>query len=168
MNQDAAIESINYSELQKSTPVLASRAQRCVAALIDLISVPILGFVLMLISGVLEHAEDFTNFWGIVGRIVALTCCAYLLLQGPLLFFRQQTFGKLWVGLKIISRHRDQTVNFFQLISVRCVFFLLQYGVLLKLPALIVLLDIGFIFTKNRQCLHDRLTNTIVVQSHFT
>ena len=146
---------------------LAGRGRRLLATLIDLILVPAVSFLIMLVSGVLEHAEDFAgNQWML--RVLGLGIAGYLLLNGYLLYRRGQTVGKLVMGVAIVNAEDDRVPPFWKLICIRALFFPLLYlplGYAFAGPlTLLGLLDPAFIFRRSRRCLHDQAAGTRVIR----
>ena len=148
--------------------VPASRWRRLAATLIDLTLVPLLTLLLVMIAGVVEHAEDFrTNIW--VLWVFLLAVASYVLLNGYTLWRRGQTLGKLALGIRIAAQtsdaqHRVVKPAFWKLVPLRALFFPLP--LLLPVPPLTLLpvADLIWIFGRDRRCLHDRLCGTCVVQ----
>src|SRR5512147_944524 len=81
---------------------LAGRLRRLVATLIDAILVPSLTLVLVMISGVVEDAEDYVDYWWIVW-VLLLAVASYLLLNGYGLWRSGQTLGKRVMGVAIVA-----------------------------------------------------------------
>ena len=84
------------------------------------------------------------------------------MIQGKLLIRDGQTIGKKIIGIKIINAYTLGKVKWFNIIFIRWIFFeilsVLPYG------TIIVLTDALFIFRKNRKCIHDMLSGTVVAQ----
>ena len=141
--------------------------RRLVATTIDLVLVPVVALLIMLVTGALEHAEDYAGGYQIVVRILLLAVSSYLLLNGWLLWKRSQTVGKALLGITIVSADSGKRVAFWKLLCIRSLFFTLLYLFVFvdvtPLIALIPLMDIIFIFGKQRRCLHDYATGTLVI-----
>ena len=146
------------------TVTLASRWRRLVATLIDAILVPALSFFLVMVSGVVEHAEDFAdNTWML--HVLLLAIVSYLLLNAVGLWRRGQTLGKWLLGISIRSAtDPNESVPFWKLIAIRAWFFALLFVVVVPWLALLPLVDQLLIFGKKRRCLHDLIAGTIVVR----
>ncbi|PQO43350.1 RDD family protein [Blastopirellula marina] len=134
---------------------------------------------------VLTNSADI--FWSIAyaaATIAALSVLCYCLLNGYLLYARGQTIGKAIFKMKIVRRDGSRA-GLMRLIFVRyvpsaiysiaAVYFsdpimregLGLFGFGLGLAFLCSpLLDLLFIFTKEKRCLHDYLANTIVVKAN--
>ena len=145
--------------------VLASRWRRLAATAIDAVLVPALSFFLVMVTGVVEDAEDFVdNTWMLHVLLLAIT--SYLLLNGLTLWRHGQTVGKTVLGIAVRSAaDPNQSAPFWKLIAVRAWFFALLFAVVVPWFALLPLLDQLLIFRKNRRCLHDLVAGTIVVRN---
>jgi len=131
--------------------MLGGRGRRLVASVIDSVLVVLLAFFLVVATGTLEHAEDYVgNGWMIT--IPLLGVASYLLLNGWLLFKRGQTVGKAALGIMIV-RAEAPDIPAIGLLLLRGVVFLL-------LPVV----DLLFIFRRDRRCLHDLICRTRVVR----
>ena len=144
---------------------LASRWRRLGATAIDAVLVPAVSFLLVMVTGVVEHAEDFVdNTWML--HVLALAIASYLLLNGVSLWRRGQTLGKALLGISV--RSAEDPANpapFWKLVAVRAWFFALLFVVIVPWFALLPLVDQLLIFRKNRRCLHDLVAGTIVVRN---
>lgn len=139
----------------------AGLGRRLVAAAIDFVVVGIAGFVLVIVTGAFEDAEDYAG--NILARIVAFGFLTYFLVNGLLLLRRSQTVGKALLGLAVVSAGTDNGAPLWRLV-LRAPFFMALYGVFLGWPALIALVDHAFIFGGRRRCLHDLVCGTEVVR----
>ena len=94
--------------------------------------------------------------------LIILSFIAVIMIQGKLLIRDGQTIGKKIIGIKIINAYTLGKVKWFNIIFIRWIFFeilsVLPYG------TIIVLTDALFIFRKNRKCIHDMLSGTVVAQ----
>ncbi len=145
---------------------LAGRGARLGAVIIDaLIIFPILfgiakatGFwdtmLPRLANGIPLSMEE-----NIVAFLVGQTL--FLILNGSLLANHGQTIGKRIMKVKIVDMEGKQ-VGFLKLYSLRY----LVFSLISQIPVaggLLSLLNVLFIFGKERRCLHDRITGTKVV-----
>jgi len=145
---------------------LAGRGARLGAVIIDaLIIFPILfgiakatGFwdtmLPRLANGIPLSMEE-----NIVAFLVGQTL--FLILNGSLLANHGQTIGKRIMKVKIVVMEGKQ-VGFLKLYSLRY----LVFSLISQIPVaggLLSLLNVLFIFGKERRCLHDRITGTKVV-----
>lgn len=140
----------------------AGLGRRLVATLIDLFAVPLASIVVMLVSGVFEHAEAYAGKQ-IYLRGFLLGVAGYLLVNGWLLHARGQTLGKAIVGIMIVSSGTSQLAPLWKLVLIRALFFPTLYLVFFFPLTLIAVIDQAFIFGKQRRCLHDLVSGTAVV-----
>lgn len=157
-----------------SALVPAGRLRRLCSTLVDVILVPSLTIVLVLITGVVEDAEDYTNnYW--VLWVLLLAVASYLILNGYWLWRSGQTIGKKLFGIAIVAYMNGQDdsgesgavagvkATFWKLICIRALFFPLIFTIVTPL-ALLPLIDQLMIFNKKRRCLHDLAAGTTVVR----
>ncbi len=149
---------------------LAGRFRRLVATLVDMILVPSLTLVLVMISGVVEDAEDYTDNWWILWVFV-LAVVSYLLLNGYGLWQRGQTLGKKLLGIAIVPATGGENGSYsstpaplWKLICLRALFFPLLFVVIVPPLAALPIIDQLLIFGKRRRCLHDLVSGTLVVR----
>ena len=151
-----------------NAPILAGRFRRLLATLIDAVLVPALTLALVMISGVVEDAEDYSgDGWQLrmLISVFALAVLSYLILNGYGLWRRGQTLGKQLLGIAIVQAPRQadghyvqRPTPFWKLICIRAMFFPLLFMVV---PAIV---DHLFALTRSRRCLHDLAAGTIVVR----
>jgi len=149
---------------------LAGRGRRLAATLLDAIFVPLLTLLLVMITGVVEDAEDYRDSWWMLW-VLLLAILSYLILNGYGLKNRGQTLGKKIMGIAIVSDapleegHNAQVpAPLWKLICVRALFFPILFMVLLPPLTVLPLIDQLLIFGKRRRCLHDLLCGTSVVR----
>lgn len=156
---------------------LAGRMRRLIATMVDAALVPSLAFVLIMIAGVVEDAEDYANNWWVLW-VFLLAVLSYLLLNGYGLWRRGQTLGKRLLGIAIVpvaAGAVDDSATgpgtwlatpapLWKLICVRSLFFPLLFVVIFPPLALLPIFDQVFIFGKNRRCLHDLASGTVVIR----
>ncbi len=149
-----------------NVPPLASRWRRLFATLIDAILVPFVTIIIVMLTNVMEDAEDYQDsFWML--HVLLLAIASYLLLNGYWLYKSGQTIGKKLLKIQIVSIGNLETpAPFWRLICVRALFFPLLFLAIAPPLTLIPLLDQLFIFRRNRRCLHDLVSGTVVVQSN--
>ena len=138
----------------------ASIWRRAVACTIDIVLVPVLALLLMLVTGALESAEAYSHGFPYY-RVFFLGVASYLLLNGWLLWQKGQTLGKYWLKVKIFSSKDCETASIWKPIFVRALFCPLPLLVLVGF-SYFVLVDLIFIFGKDRRCLHDYAADTFV------
>ncbi len=150
---------------------LAGRGRRLTATLIDMLLVPLLSVLLIMLTDVLEDAEDYANNqWAI--WVLLLAIASYLLLNGYGLWRHGQTLGKRIMGIAIVTTNHQTPAPLWKLICLRALFFpVLFLGLLsaaLSPLALLPILDQVFIFGNDRRCLHDYLSGTTVIRHNAT
>lgn len=147
-------EAISQARMQ------VKHSRRIFAGLIDALVTIAVGFLLMLVTGAFEHAEDYAGSnW--LYNLIFLMVGTYLLTHGWLLYSRGQTFGKALLGIEIVNAATGGKVEGWRLI-LRAPFILLTVIAILPPLTLVSLVDFGFMFTNSRQALHDRLCGTAV------
>jgi len=159
-----------------ATIQFAARWRRLLASAIDAILVPMLTIVLVMLTDVAEDAEDFAdNAWML--HVLGLAVLSYLILNGFGLWRHGQTIGKRMLGIMIVhsSSSMGQPLatlsdepNFeyaplWKLICVRALFFPCLYLVVIPWLAIVPILDQLLIFRRDRRCLHDLVSGTVVV-----
>ena len=150
---------------------LAGLVRRSLATIIDFVLIPVSGFLIMLVTGAMEHAEAYAGNQMII-RPILLGIASYLLVNGWLLLTKGQTVGKAVMGVAILSEKTREKASVPSLL-IRALFFPTLYlaiapvlgitAFFLPWLALIVVIDQVFIFGKKRQCLHDIICGTRVV-----
>jgi len=142
---------------------LAGRGRRLVATLIDMVLVPALTVLLVMITGVMEDAEDYRDSMWML-NVFLLAVLSYLILNGYWLFTRGQTVGKRLMGVAIVASSSGERAAFWKLVCIRALFFPLLFVVISPALALLPIVDQGFVFRKNRRCVHDLAAGTSVVK----
>jgi uncharacterized RDD family membrane protein YckC len=149
---------------------LAGRLRRLGATFIDAVLVPSLTLFLVMVTGVVEHAEDFVDDWWML-QVLVLAIVSYLVLNGYGLWQHGQTRGKRIMGIAIVSARpasgdlaQPQAATLWKLICLRALFFPLLFVVILPVAAILPGLDQLLIFGRRRRCLHDLVAGTIVVK----
>ena len=153
-------------------PLLASRQQRLTATLIDAVLVPSLTIFIVMITDVMEDAEDYIDNWWIL-HVFLQAVASYLLLNAYTLWRYGQTLGKRIMRIAIVSS-KDmggdetifelQSVPLWRLLLLRAPFFALLFAAILPPLVLLPVFDLLFIFGSSRRCLHDWLSGTVVVR----
>ena len=147
---------------------LATRGMRLFAVIIDaLIIVPIM-FLIAKTTGFWEQIMPrlasglpLTMQELIIMFVVGQSL--FLILNGLLLAKHGQTIGKKIVGVKIVDT-QQKSVGLLKLYFLRY----LTFSFISQIPligSLINLINILFIFGKEKRCLHDRIAGTVVVKN---
>jgi uncharacterized RDD family membrane protein YckC len=148
--------------------MLAGRGRRLLAGLIDFTLVPIFAVIIVWVTGAMEHAEDYISIRPYLNPLLC-GIASYLLLGAYLLSRRGQTVGKWILRIAIVTTTTGARAPFLKLLFIRALFFPLLYlvvvGPVMLMPALAILplLDLAFIFAKEKRCLHDLASGTSVV-----
>jgi uncharacterized RDD family membrane protein YckC len=142
---------------------LAGRGRRLVATLIDMLLVPALTVLLIMITGVVEHAEAFRNLMWVL-YVFLLAVLSYLVLNGYWLYTRGQTVGKRVMKVAIIETASGERAAFWKLIGIRALFFPLLFVVISPVLAVLPIVDQAFVFGKSRRCVHDLAAGTSVIR----
>lgn len=172
-NQDIAngnVGGINNEGLRLDVlgyqPVLANEWIRLCAKILDIIL--LFGFIILTVVAewLFKYFEDgfgwadtfysskdvligFGGFWVIVFGIFQIV---YLSMKG-------QTVGKKIFGIKIVKRDDLQNGGFVTNVLLRAI-----VNALIGFMPFYDLVDILFIFTEEKRCLHDRIAGTIVIK----
>lgn len=148
------------------TTILASRGKRLGGALLDGLFGLIIMIPIMLFTGGLEQ-----SFKGESPSIIQQTgyvflgLFIFLALHGYLLYTRGQTIGKLIVKTRIVDRFGN-IPKFGKLFILR--YLILGLFVIIPiLGELLAIVNILFIFRKDRRCIHDHLAQTWVVDNQL-
>lgn len=146
--------------------MLASRARRVLANALDMVLVPTLTLLLVMVTDVVEDADDYADFFWIL-HVLLLAIASYLLLNGWLLWRCGQTIGKRLVGIAIVRAGQGvgESVPLWKLVLVRAWFFPLLYLLVLPPLTIVPLLDLAVGMRRDRRCLHDWLAGTRVVET---
>jgi len=148
---------------------LASRMSRLGARFIEgLIMIPLFALVMYSLysNGQLESAERMGS-WEVLGSFSTGVTVVYwgynglfLLINAILLVSSGQSIGKKILGIKIVRQHTGEQVGGWRILGLRS---FLPWGIE-QLVQIIGLINILFIFGKKRQCLHDKIADTVVVK----
>ena len=142
---------------------LAGRGRRLVATMIDMVLVPALTALLIMITGVMEHAEAYRNSMWVL-NVFLLAVLSYLILNGYWLFTRGQTVGKRLMKVAIVASTTGERAAFWKLVCLHAPFFPLLFVSIIPTLALLPIVDQAFVFRKNRRCVHDLAAGTSVVR----
>ena len=134
--------------------LLASRLERFKAAAIDNLIIYVPAVILV---SVFPKKEDIP---GIAAATLGLYMLVVVLVQGGLLVARGQTIGKKLVNIQIVRSKDGQNGGFVSNVLLRAI-----VNSIITLIPLYLLIDVLFIFSDTKRCLHDRLAGTIVVKN---
>ena len=142
------------------------RMQRVAATGLDWSLITVVTLLVILATGVLEHAEDYANVGQSAVNAVLCGLPAYLILNGWLLWTRGQTAGKAAMSLMIVDHQTGNCASLWKLLFVRALIpvVVIAVGFIWELLWLLVLIDFCFIFRKDQRCLHDWVAGTRVVK----
>ncbi len=149
--------------MTESTQELASRWQRLWGALLDGLIMMAIIFPIMWISGVwqpLMQGEQISveqRIWLFIFGVIL-----FFVLQGYLLAKHGQTIGKRIVGTRIVSAEDGQ------IFPLSRIFWLRHFplSLICQIPTLgswLSVIDVLFIFRKDKRCIHDLIAGTRVV-----
>ncbi len=152
---------------------LAERFTRLVAAVVDGALLFAVLAPIQMLSGFHERARS-----GQAGQLESLVMSLLAIgimlgLHGRLLYTRGQTIGKVLMRIQIVDRDQGGRMPFFRVFVLRYLWLtpLGLLGILFPiiplfnaLLYLLVLVDALMIFGENRQCLHDLIAGSKVVQ----
>ncbi len=146
-------------EMSASTQELASRWKRLGGAMLDglIIGVIAVPAVLVQVSrGQLSiDKDDFFIFF--------IDLAFFLALNGYLLAKNGQTLGKMLIGTRIVSNDDERILPFGRVVGLRFLpFFLMAH---FPVSCLASLLEVLFIFRKDKRCLHDLIAGSKVVNT---
>ena len=144
------------------TDLLAGRWRRLFAWFIDATLVPGLAFILVMITGVVEDAEDYTSNWWML-QVLLIAIVSYLVLNGYLLAKHGQTIGKKLLGISVRTRS-GEIPPLWKLILVRAWFFPIPYLLVVWPVTILVLVNFLLVFTASRRCGHDYVAQTQVMR----
>lgn len=150
------------ADIQPAGLVLADRGMRLVAAFIDGILLAILLVPILIMFGFFSGIASGQSAGIGFGLGIGLSSIAvFLLIQSYPLKTSGQTWAKKWLKMKIVDMDGNQP-EFFKLVGLRY----LVVQVINMVPVvggLFGLVDVLFIFSEDRRCIHDRLAGTQVV-----
>jgi uncharacterized RDD family membrane protein YckC len=155
---------------------LAGRWHRLGGAILDWIAVLIITMPAMMIVTNLYFpgAMDFSGSlkdslmgadqsFGFVMANLVITIGAFLLLNGYILVRHGQTIGKKVIGMRIVTLEGD-IPPFARVVLIRYILMML----ITRIPmvgSLFSLIDVLFIFRRDKRCIHDLLAGTRVVKA---
>ena len=159
---EAPAATLDNAEISGSE--LASRWSRLAAALIDGLTVMTVTVPLMYFTGGFSGlAEGGQPSYSYLFLVTIVGIVAFLLIHGRSLARDGQTWGKRWLGIRIVTV--DEAHADIKTLSMRYGFFWLVPQIPI-IGALINLVNMGFIFTPSKRCLHDHVAGTKVIRAH--
>jgi len=152
--------------MTESTQELASRWQRLCGSLIDALVGVAVVFPAMWFSGVLQQLYR-GEVMSLAQRIVwfAFGTVVFIVIQGHLLGKHGQTIGKRMVGTRIVSCEDGRILPFWTVFPLRY----LSVSLVSQIPVAgqwLSLIDVLFIFRKDKRCIHDLIAGTKVVKAN--
>ena len=151
--------------MNESAKELASRGTRLLGAFLDGIILAVAFIPIGMAAGSFSQVTQSQQISISQNALnLVLTIVLFLLINGYLLAKQGQTVGKKLVRIRIVS-HVDEHV--LPLGKVFCLRYLPLYivGLLPPLGNLFWLIDVLFIFRKDKRCLHDLIAGTKVVKA---
>ncbi len=155
---------VRQPRLRDGNRPLASRIERLFAIIIDSLAISIVVIPMLVMSGLEVTADgefDFSN--GVPPMVFAAAglSVAYLVLQFVMLWTKSQTVGKRAMNIRIDEYTSDRRAGPVKTILIRG----FVSGILGSLPLIgfvFAVVDILFIFGKEKRCIHDLLAGTVV------
>ena len=152
-------------EPQSHAPQLASRGDRLLAVIVDLLVALAVLIPVGIYNGYFSAAyQGRTPPLAVYLETFVVCWVWFFLVNGYLLKRSGQTVGKRFLDIRICDYRTPAVPPFWRL--------LLRFGVSSIVPGLLGLIgslfssaDVLFIFRKNRRCIHDLLASTRVVKS---
>ncbi len=139
----------------------AGRGTRLLAAICDGLLLAAIAVPIQWKAGVFDgfpeiqpHGPRELLIWGVVGFAI------FLLVNGYLLATRAQTVGKAMFGIKIVTLEGENAS--FGRIVLRRVLPLSVASAIPLIGGFVGLIDVLFIFRKDRRCVHDLIAGTMV------
>lgn len=148
---------------ENRTIILASRGKRLGAVIIDTIISIALILPLMYFTGGFDIITSGTTNYGYNALLGVFGIVIFFLIHGRYLALYGQTIGKKMVGIKITDL-QGNLPSFKKQILVRYGFTSI-IGNIPFIGGLVSIIDVLFIFGKERRCLHDRVARTMVLEA---
>jgi uncharacterized RDD family membrane protein YckC len=141
--------------------IQAGRVRRLLAFLIDFVLTACVAFIVMWPLGTFEehHAYEMNQ---VLIRVFLLVAGSYMLVHGWWLHTRGQTVGKRALGIRLVANADGVSMPGWKLL-VRTLVVLVALAI--PFVGLLVIVDLLFIFTSQRRCLHDYLVGSAVVKN---
>jgi uncharacterized RDD family membrane protein YckC len=150
----------------QSTPRFASRLRRFGGRVLDDIIVSVVAIPLMFLVLPTEYwfrvQEGSVTLLDILTG-VGLSLVVFVILNGYLLIKRGQTIGKMAVRAQIVDAKEGRILPIWKVVGLRYI----PVYVLTMTPGIgtfiLYLIDVLFIFRRNRRCVHDYIAGTVVI-----
>lgn len=149
--------------------MLASRWARLGAAILDAIPLMIVGVPLLILLGfVIDRASNIEQALvrdhsvALQGVMALGMFVVFVAINGLLIYRRQQTIGKMLLGIKVVRDDGSPlTGNRYLFVRYLPIYLIGQVPVI---GGLFGLIDALLIFRSNKKCLHDDIAKTMVVR----
>jgi uncharacterized RDD family membrane protein YckC len=143
---------------------IASRGDRILAVIVDAAVSSVIGIPLVIWTGAftaLFHGQSIS--WPVVVELIVIPWSWYFLVNTYWLMKYGQTVGKRYLGIRIADSRTEEVPAFWRLL-LRLMIQSLPgfFGVFGRIFGI---LDILFVFRKDRRCIHDLLARTHVVKT---
>jgi len=152
-------------EMSESTQELASRWKRLGGALLDSVIAMVITFPVMMVAGLFKQFSQGQRMT--IGQHIFFfffSIAVFLAVNGYLLARHGQTLGKKLVGTRIVANTDEQILSFGRVFGLRY----LPLFLIAKVPIvgnLFCIIDVLFIFQKDKRCIHDLIAGTKVVNA---
>ncbi len=140
---------------------LATKMNRLGAAIIDGIIGMALSLPVMFFTGYFQRAMQGGVGLGEMAFVTLYGFVMFFVVHGYLLATRGQTVGKMLAKIQIVDYHSDQILPFAKLIGLRYIPVWLVS--LIPYVNFLGVIDILFIFGRERRCVHDYIAGTKVI-----
>ncbi|UTV98269.1 RDD family protein [Marinomonas rhizomae] len=141
----------------------ATRGERLGAALIDALIITVVIIPLAYFMGYFENFGEVTPPLNITIVLAIVGFALYFLVNGKLLHTNGQTIGKKFNGIRIVKL--DGTKPDIKELLVRRYIPYFGFPYIPYIGSFVNLINLCFIFGKEKRCLHDKIAGTKVVKS---
>jgi len=141
---------------------LASRMSRAGAAFFDVLALCVVGIAFIYSTGMLDRLKSMGSSTEDTLLSTAFGLLMFLMVHGYFLFKNGQTFGKWIFDIAIVKNDGAKISGTLIIIKRYLPIWLLSYIPIIG--QLIGVINILFIFRKDRRCIHDIIAGTKVVQ----
>ena len=143
-----------------ATDPRVGRGRRLCAFAVDFIVTAVVAFIALWPLGLFENEQAYEPSQLVI-RIVLLIAGSYLLVNGWYLHARGQTVGKRMLRICMIAHTDGRPLPLWKLLARTCSVLVLAA---IPLVGVLVIVDILFIFPRQRRCLHDLLVGSTVAR----